>query len=233
MRGVLFDLDGTLLDIDLDTFLARYFGALGPVVADVIGTHDHRAALDAVMGATQAMMTSHPGMTNQQVFDVRFAEMTGADIRTSFQVLDDFYAKVFPALGEGMGPNEGAREAVAAARDLGLKVAVATNPIFPAVAVRERLRWAGLGDVAFDVVTTYENMHACKPDPDYFHETAELIGAAAEDCVMVGDDPSLDMPAAATGMFTFYVGDSGQPHGTARGSLLDFAELLPHLAHRT
>ena len=29
MRGVLFDLDGTLLDLDLGAFLSRYFDALG------------------------------------------------------------------------------------------------------------------------------------------------------------------------------------------------------------
>ena len=33
MQAVLFDLDGTLLDIDLETFLGRYFRGLGDAAA--------------------------------------------------------------------------------------------------------------------------------------------------------------------------------------------------------
>ena len=50
------------------------------------------------------------------------------------QVVDDFYGNVFPTLGAGIGPKPGAREAVEAARQAGMLVAIATNPIFPAAA---------------------------------------------------------------------------------------------------
>lgn len=230
MRGVLFDLDGTLLDIDLDTFLRSYFAALGPVVASVIDTDDHGQALAAVMRATQAMMQPHPGRTNQAVFESDFREATGVEILRHATVLEEFYAEVFPTLGEGIGPHAGARDAVETALGLGLEVAVATNPIFPAAAVRERIRWAGLADVPFGLVTTYEHMHACKPLPEYFREAADLLGLAPHECIMVGDDPSLDMPASDVGMFTFYVGRGSRRHGCASGDLGDLAKLLPSLA---
>ncbi len=59
LAGVLFDLDGTLLDIDIDGFLGDYFGALGPVVADVLGDGvDPAVGLRAVMESTSAMVAA-------------------------------------------------------------------------------------------------------------------------------------------------------------------------------
>jgi FMN phosphatase YigB (HAD superfamily) len=229
VRGILFDLDGTLLDIEMGTFLVRYFNALGPVVAEVIGAGDAQDALDAVMGATRAMMLPHPGLTNEEAFRRMFTILTGTDIGAASDKLEEFYTSVFPTLQDGMGPRDGAREAVETAIELGLRVAVATNPIFPALAVRERIRWAGMSDVAFDAVTTYEHMHSCKPSAEYFLDTADLLGLSATECIMVGDDVDLDMPAGAVGMSTFYVGTSRGKHGDSRGSLRELAMLLRNL----
>ena len=226
MRAVLFDLDGTLLDIDLDAFLPVYFGALGPVIANLTGSTPS-AAIRAVMDSTNAMMLPHPGTTNRQTFDARFIELTGVDLEHEDGLITEFYTKVFPTLGSGLGPTDGARRAVQTAIDAGLLVTVATNPIFPAAAVSERIRWAGLGDIAFSLVTTYEIMHACKPDPAYFHETALMLGVDTSECLMVGDDAMLDMGAAKAGMATFFVGATGGETADYRGNLNELAELLP------
>lgn len=228
MRGILFDLDGTLLDIDLGSFLERYFIALRTAAAPLPVPHGIDV-MDAIMEATRAMMVDHPGMTNQEAFDAEFGRRTGLDMRESWHVFERFYTEEFPALGEGMRPHEGAREVVEAARALGLKVAVATNPIFPRAAVDHRLAWAGLADLDIAVVTTYENMHASKPFPAYFTETAEMLGVAPKDCMMVGDDRTLDLPASAVGMRTFYVGPDADAPADFRGTLLDLTELLPRL----
>ena len=47
---------------------------------------------------------------------------------------------------------------------------------------------------------------------------------------MVGDDRSLDMPAADLGMRTFYVGRSKGVPADWSGTLEDLADLLPRLA---
>jgi len=229
VRAVLFDLDGTLLDIDIDAFLRRYFGALGPVLAELVDTTAARA-IQAVMDATGAMMEPHPGSTNRDVFDARFLELTGVSLKDRDAEIRDFYARVFPTLGAGLGPTPGARRAVDVARSVGLEVVVATNPIFPAAAVAERIRWAGLGDVEFSLITTYENMHASKPDPAYFREIAALLDVPPADCLMVGDDFTLDMGAAHAGMATFYVGAGAQGVADYHGTLDDLADLLPSLS---
>ena len=60
MRGILFDLDGTLLDIDLDAFLHRYFGAMAQTAGDRFGELE---LLPAIYASTEVMMTDHPGET--------------------------------------------------------------------------------------------------------------------------------------------------------------------------
>jgi FMN phosphatase YigB (HAD superfamily) len=232
--AVLFDLDGTLLDIDLDAFFREYFAALGPVVAEVIGTgSDVRPGLAAVLEGTEAMSLPHPGQTNREVFNARFHELTGAnlDLDEYALALERFYADVFPSLRGAMGPHPGAREAVETALDLGLRVAIATNPIFPRSAIDERLRWAGVADLPVHLVTSYENMHAAKPQPAYFLEVASLLGVEARASLMIGDDRVLDMTAGDVGMRTFYVGRGSATPADYVGTLGDLRALLPRLVH--
>lgn len=231
VRGILFDLDGTLLDIDLTSFLARYFEALAGVISPLVGDAtrvDH--AMRAVGTATDAMMRPHPGQTNREVFNVEFERCTAIRLDDHEDVFDRFYAEEFPKLGDGYGPMPGAVRAIEAARELGLKVALATNPIFPRAAVDHRVTWAGLDGASFEAVTSYEWMYACKPYGAYFRQTAEALGLDPSECLMVGDDPALDLPAADTGMRTYYVGCSRDTSATYQGGLDDLADLLPRLA---
>lgn len=224
---MLFDLDGTLLDVDMDTFLPRYFAALEAATSPRFPGVD---VLPAVLHATRAMQREHPGFTNERVFADDFLAATGIDIRADHAVFDDFYRDVFPTLGDGAGPASGVREVLDTARSLGLKVAVATQPIFPASAIAHRLAWAGLAPEEFDVVTTYETMHACKPHPAYFEQTASMLGCAATECVMVGDDREMDLPASALGMRTYYVGDDPHAQADHRGDLHGLKVVLERLA---
>jgi FMN phosphatase YigB (HAD superfamily) len=226
IRGVLFDLDGTLLDLDLDVFLRRYFAALGTVAAAHFPEAD---VLPSILAATGAMQDPHPGLTNREVFFADFAGRTGIDLEGDWGVFEDFYRDVFPALGDGYGPAEGALAAVEAARAFGLRMAIATQPIFPRAAIEHRLAWAGLSHADFDAVTTYEVMTACKPLGEYFRQTAAMIGCEPEECLMVGDDRSLDMPAADVGMRTFYVGSSPGTHADFGGTLGDLPDLFARL----
>ncbi len=228
MRAVLFDLDGTLLDLDLGGFLERYFAALGAASAPLAerASGDFMTAMHEAVGA---MMEEHGTITNRDVFYDALLARTGIDLNEHWDVYERFYEEVFPTLGEGTRPARGARRAVTAALDAGLKVAVATNPIFPRRAIEHRLAWAGLADLSLAVLTSYEDMIATKPHAAYFRQVAEMLGVPPHECLMVGDDRRLDMPAADIGMRTYYVGTDADAAADMRGNLDELAEVLPRL----
>lgn len=227
LKGILFDLDGTLLDIRIDAFLERYFAALETAVTGAFGEGiDSGSIMKAVMSGTSAMMKPHLGITNRDAFYQEFQRATGLDLMTQWPVFETFYEEVFPTLRGDLGPKAGAQDALKAARLCGLKVALATNPIFPRSAIEHRLSWAGFAPDSVDVITDYETMHACKPAAAYFRQTAAMLELEPYDCLMVGDDRILDLAAADVGMRTFYVGDEIGVSADYRGELADLASLL-------
>lgn len=58
-----------------------------------------------------------------------------------------------------------------------------------------KLHTSGIADL-FQVVLTSDQAAAAKPDPRIFHKAMDLAGAAAEDSLMVGDDPRNDVEGA-------------------------------------
>lgn len=232
ITAILFDLDGTLLDIDLDRFLRSYFSMLGPVIARLLPDgSDPALALQAVISGTEAMSAAHRGRSNKEVFNASFLQRTGVDLDTDecVDAIERFYESEFPRLREEHGPKPGARLAVETARAVGLKTALATNPIFPRTAIVERLAWAGLAPEAFDLITSYEVMSATKPHPDYFRQAADLLQVDPRQCLMVGDDPLLDLPASDIGMRTYFVGAAVGTVAHWQGGLEDLALLLPKM----
>ena len=89
----------------------------------------------------------------------------------------------------------------------GLTLALATNPIFPAIATESRMRWAGLDQNDFVLYTTYENSRFCKPNPEYYRDILNQLGAQPQECLMVGNDVTEDMVAQTLGMQVFLLTD--------------------------
>ena len=70
-RAVLFDLDGTLLDIDMDLFIQRYFKEM-IYMARESGLKTE-GLIEKLWKATEAMIENKdPQLTNQQVFEQNF-----------------------------------------------------------------------------------------------------------------------------------------------------------------
>lgn len=234
VRAVLFDLDGTLNGIDMDAFLPLYFRALGEFVADLI---EPERLTREVWKATEALIQDRDGRsTNEEKFRRHFLPDDPRLRDRIYPLFARFYAERFGALFVHAPVTPLARRAVDSARSMGMRVVIATNPVFPERAIRCRLEWAGLGDVPFDLVTCLENSHACKPHAEYFQEIAERIGVRPRECLMVGNDRDEDMVAARIGMRTYWVTDLPIDRGVLRiqpdgqGTLEGFVEWLPSLA---
>ncbi len=205
LQAVLFDLDATLLPMDQDEFIRAYMKGL--VTKLVPHGYDAQRLIDTVWAGTAAMVKNNGGVTNEEAFWQVFCGVFGERARQDEPMLDDFYRNEFQSIREICGYTPMAAETVRALTARGVRVALATNPLFPAVATESRMRWAGLTPEDFELYTTYENINYCKPNLDYYREILRRLDVAPEACLMVGNDVGDDMVAAALGMRVFLLTD--------------------------
>ena len=230
--SLLLDLDNTLLDSSMDTFLPAYFQALSGFFADQVSPD---LMLSALMAGTRKMMANDdPSHTLQQVFDSEFFPFLDVE-REYFQPrFDQFYEEIFPTLSHLTRPRPEAIALVEWALGQGCQLAVATNPLFPLMAIHQRMRWAGLPpeEIPFVVVSAYESFHFSKPNPAYFAEVLGRMGWPDGSVLMVGDDPKRDLAGShVLGLPTYWINssDDSLPDGidlAARGSIGDLRPWL-------
>jgi HAD superfamily hydrolase (TIGR01549 family) len=229
VRAVLFDLDDTLLGNNMDRFLKAYFGLLAPHVAAYVPPEKFMPAL---LAATRTMVeNTDPSVTNQQAFMADFLPRIGRTMEEMMPVFDDFYATQFGKLRPQTRRLPEARSVVQAALDAGYDVVIATNPLFPDTAIRQRMEWADVAEFPFKLVTSYEVMHFSKPHPEYYLEIAGRIGRQPSECVMAGDDWNNDIaPAMRAGLRAYWINtDAALPpefDSRARGTLADLGRWL-------
>lgn len=201
MKTVLFDLDGTLLPMDQDEFLKAYFGGLAAHLAPHGFEPDK--LVRSIRAGTAAMVNNDGSRTNEGAFWKCFEEIFGPDARKSEPVLDEYYRTAFQRVQQVCGFAPQAKAIVDELKAAGVRVILATNPLFPAIATHSRIRWAGLQPEDFELVTTYENSCHCKPDPEYYRDILTQLDLNAADCIMVGNDVGEDMIAQQLGMQVF------------------------------
>ena len=230
IKTVLFDLDGTLLPMDLDIFVKEYFKALAANLA----THgyDPEKLIDAVWLGTKDMIHNDGSKINAQAFWDRFTSIFGPQALEDMPLFDEFYRNHFDETKKVCGFDPAAAEAVYRIKEMGLPVVLATNPIFPPAAVEKRITWAGLQPEDFQLYTTYENCRYSKPHPKYYADILAQLNLRPEECLMVGNDTEDDMVARQLGMKVFLltawlINKSGEdisqyPHG-------DFQDLLRYI----
>lgn len=205
IKNVLFDLDGTLLPMDMEEFTGGYFAMLTKKLAP--RGYDPKQLIDAIWAGTAAMVKNDGSRTNEAAFWAKFAQIFGKKSLEDMPLFEEFYASEFQQAKQFCGYNEWAAKAVRTIKASGRRVALATNPIFPAVGTETRLRWVGLEPSEFELVTTYENCRYCKPNVNYYREVLDKLNLRAQDCLMVGNDMTEDTAAAQLGMQVFLITD--------------------------
>lgn len=229
---VLFDLDGTLLPMQMHDFEKAYFHGLCRTFSE----YPPEDLVRWVWAGTKAMAMNDGSRTNRETFADVFTRESGVDYFENEERFLDYYRTVFQECRKICPISDVSRRIVDTLRQKGYTVAIATNPIFPEVATHSRLRWLGLDPASFPLVTTFENSVHAKPNPDYYRDVCRALNVSPEDCVMIGNDVIEDGCAAGLGMSVFLVEDflynpkNASTDGFPMGSLQDvltWAEALP------
>ncbi|HHT49978.1 MAG TPA: HAD family hydrolase [Eubacteriaceae bacterium] len=201
----LFDLDGTLLPLDMDKFMEIYFSQLSNRLKEHIPPEK---TIEYIWQSTNHMINNiDSNFTNMEVFSNHFSKITKKRFDELLPIFDEFYNTDFLKVEVATSPIPAVKEIVDILKSKNYNLVLATNPLFPRMAILHRIEWAGLKEEDFNLITSYEIMHACKPQIQYYEEILDIIGRNPEECIMVGNDVQEDMIAKSLGITTFLLED--------------------------
>jgi phosphoglycolate phosphatase len=193
IKGILFDKDGTLIDVD-GTWVATYRHMLSELFeTDEEGAEKlmEKAGYDPVKGGFKAGSILAGG-TTRELIDVWWPGLDEAGIAERQKILDVDYA---PVVKNYLRPLMPLAPILSELRDLGFKLGVATNDsIISALNHLEHLDVAHL----FDAIIAADTVKVPKPSGEMVRRFAELAGLRPVEIAMVGDN-SHDVEEARNG----------------------------------
>lgn len=207
IKAILFDLDNTLIANPGLPFVQEYLRLGGEHFFKTWGYDGFSRVAMRILGALSGVRPD-PQVTNSQLGTQMIAEAAGCEFDTTAVELQSFYSETYRSLQSCITQMPEAIRVVEKLQAEGYAIVIATNPIYPAVAIRQRLQWGGFSPDLdkYSFVTHADNMHFVKPSSAYYAEILARIGLEPDEAIMVGDDRKNDIrPAAALGMHTFHV----------------------------
>lgn len=207
IKCVLFDLDGTLLEMDEDKFTKIYLSSLFKKCF-----YDEDISFENFQ---KYMFLSLKQMINDDRFDItnynKFFEIFGKycpqiKFPSIINKIEDYYSsESFDACRIATKSNDLVIEFIKLLKEKNIKIAICTNPFFPSTAIKKRVQWAGLNIDDFEFITYSENYHYIKPNIKYYKEVLEHLNYKPDEILMVGNDMEEDMIASQLGINTFLI----------------------------
>lgn len=202
INTILFDLDGTLLSIDMKEFEEIYYTSLSNAFKSIIAPDNFMAIL---YSSVKAMVKNKEKRTNEEVFMSAMKEHVGDELPAFQKHFIRYYENDFSVLRNAVNKNTDMLEALDILKEKGYELVIATNPLFPKFAIDQRIQWADLVHEDFSHITYFEDCHYCKPNVEYYSEILETIGKNPQECLMVGNDAEEDLAASTLGITTYLI----------------------------
>ncbi len=202
-KTLLFDLDNTLLEINENEFLDEYARYASQYFLDLMTPERFKEKL---IESTGVMMRNNGNVDNVTAFTLHFIkDLPGISAEEVTARFTRFYIEKFDEIKRITRPIKKAKQVILRAVEIGYEIVIATNPVFPTIALEKRIKWAGLDDIPIMHITSGNEYHFCKPRKEYFVEILEKIKRTANDCLMIGNDFINDMAASLAGITTFWL----------------------------
>lgn len=211
IKAVLLDLDNTLLRNPDRRWVADFRQAWDRHFAERYHINHASNALRHAIGHLNREPATYRANADT-ILDALAVEIPLAKAELSAAVAG-FYGGGYCHLKAITAPIPLAPELVESLLEQNLLVAIATNPLFPEAATRERIGWAGLSGFLsdFTFITHSENMRFAKPSAAYFAEAVARVGVEPDETLLVGDSALNDItPASAIGIHTWQVHETDE-----------------------
>ena len=200
-QHLLLDLDGTLIYSGNFLINLEFVARILPMLKHFQGW---KVALRTLKEMQDVLKVPHPELTNQE----RMLDIFQNNFKLSREEAEKHLLKsiqtVFPKLESHFGKIHGAASFVEWAKDH-YTLTLATNPMWSEDIVRMRMRWGGINPDYFSSITTANRMHACKPRPEYYQELLRQENFEAKDCLLIGNERKMDLPATEVGIPVFLI----------------------------
>lgn len=187
LRGVIFDLDGTLYE-------SRHF-PLRLIMADPL----HIGMLAAERKCRKRLSDRHFDKASDY-YDVLFTAMGKGSPERTERCRKWFYGRYMPEqvriIRDKFGPRPQLKEFIGRLRGQGYKVAVLSDYCF----TTEKLEAIGLSPADFDAVRESPALGGLKPRAEVFLNACKALGTAPSETLMIGDKTSKDGGSLRAGL---------------------------------
>ncbi len=209
IKGVLLDIDGTLIDSN-DASARAWMEALGQHGVEV----NYVAIRQAIgMGGDNLL----PQVAKRDADSPKGKAIS----ETQGQILKDKYLPRLQAFAQ-------VRDLLTRFRDAGLTLVVATSA--KTEAAKTLLEIAGSADLVSEIATS-EDAEKSKPNPDILHAALEKSGLSAEQVIMLADTPYDVQAAQKAGVGIVGVRCGGWTTEDLKGTLAVYDDPADVLAH--
>lgn len=200
-QHLLLDLDGTLIHSGNFLLNFEFIARILPMLKKFRGW---KVALRTLKEMQDVVKTPSKVKTNQERVVEIFQTNFGISQEEAEKHLLKSIQTVFPQLESHFGKILGAADFVDWAKDH-FTLTLATNPMWTTEFVHMRMRWGGINPDYFRSITTADRMHACKPLPEYYRELLDQEKFEVRDCLLVGNERRMDLPAIQTGLAVYLI----------------------------
>jgi len=220
LQAVFIDLDNTMVLFDELVFLERFLQLFYRRFDDVFTFEELQ---NQIIMATLSLSGNNGEKNNRDYFldNVVAGHKMGRDEFWQRSMI--FYHNDFDQARPEVKKPDKLQTVLEELKQMGLILVVASNPIYPPIAMEKRLAWVDVDIRYFDLVTHMENMNFVKPDTTYYRQICTKLGVLPEHCLMIGNDPVNDMAAAGIDMKTYL---------TTEGGTIDYGSLAMNNDHR-
>lgn len=203
LECIMFDLDNTLLYVPDKLFDTEIPKMLIYRFRDKFDTEIFKQYFSKSMEIMHKH--DHGTTTNLEIFFTSFSSFSELPYKETKKQFKEFYTNDFVQLKDYCEPMGHANSLIEKIKDLGIKLILATHPLFPKTAVEQRLGWMNLDLNDFLYISHAENSTNSKPNPKYYQHLLNMADVDPENALMVGNDYLLDMAASAIGIKTWLV----------------------------
>jgi len=153
----------------------------------------YQAASNALQSAFMGVMGTPNELKAGEVMDELLSDL---DIFPSKEQFAEFTREWFKPFRQKTALLDGAKEALQALKNKGMKLAVISNTIWPQYIIDEEMKRLEIAEF-FDCVITSCAFGTKKPYPEIFEHTLSKLGVEANEAVFVGDSLKEDVAGAS------------------------------------